>query len=294
MTVDPDQLIRAISDHPWPGCQVHAWGQTITLMSDTISSMLLAAVLLGIGMVLLARKWRQVPSGGANVLELLVVFVRDRIAIPSLGERADAFMPFLLTLFVFVLSMNLFGLLPLESITALTGYPVGGTPTALPAVVGAFACLTLGLIIILGLRHAAVHLHERKGTPLWLAALLSPFIWFLGLSPRVPGVLGAVMLIPLALLEFVGVFAKCFSLMVRLLANMISGHVLLALILLFFVEALLTLVTHGGYQIGYVGPFTIAGAIVADLLELLVVLLQAYIFTFLTAIFIGLYSQPSH
>jgi len=294
LKIQPEQLLRLISDRPWPGCQVQLWGMTITWMSSGIASMLLVGILLVVVVISLARRWRPAPTGAANVLEILVVFVRDMIARPTLKDEAYRFLPFLLTMFLFILGMNLFGILPLEPLTELTGYPVGGVATSIPAVCAALASISLLSIVFLGLRHQAIVARRRHAWPMWVCWLASPLLWFLSLSPRLPGKAGIVFVLPLAGLELIGALAKCFSLLVRLFANMVSGHTLLALLMLFFLEALAIAIRGGGYHVGYVGPFVIAGSVVVNLLELLVAGLQAYIFTFLTAMFLSLYGEVVH
>ncbi|MFZ1991333.1 MAG: F0F1 ATP synthase subunit A, partial [Alphaproteobacteria bacterium] len=132
--------------------------------------------------------------------------------------------------------------------------------------------------------------HQRYQAPMWLCALISPVLWIASLTPPVPGLAGVILAVPLALLELVGVLAKCAALMIRLFANMLSGHVLLTVLMMFILQALQTQVVH----VFYVGPFCIAASVVVQILELLVAGLQAYIFTFLTAIFLALYAESSH
>ena len=284
-------LIDKLSDHPWPGCQVEVLGLKLTWMSNGIAAMLLAAGILLAVVLPLAARWRTVPHGGANVLELVVMFIRDMIARPSLHHKADAFMPLLLTAFVFVLTVNLIGIVPLEPITEVLGLPrIGGAATSIPTVCGALACITLFTIFGSGLKAQAAHLHHRRGWPMWLCAVLSPLAWVRSLGPNIPGLAGKFLVLPLALLEFVGVLAKCMALMIRLFANMLSGHALLAVMMMFIVQALEGKVA----QVLYVGSFCIAASVVTDLMELLVAGLQAYIFTFLTATFLGLYVEPAH
>lgn len=285
-------LVEQISDHPWPGCQVRLFGLTITWMSSGIASMLLAAVVLLALVIPLARRWQMVPRGGASVLEIVVYFVRDMIARPALHDKADQFMPLILTLFMFILTVNLMGILPLEAISRIIpGMPlVGGVATAIPTVTGALATLSLFTIVYSGLRKHAQLLRENRRWPMWAAAAVSPFLWVRSLSPKVPGIAGAILGIPLALLELAGMLTKCMALMIRLFANMLSGHVLLAVLMMFILQALETEVI----RVFYVGPFCIAGSVVLEILELLIAGLQAYIFAFLTAIFLALYVETPH
>ena len=116
----------------------------------------------------------------------------------------------------------------------------------------------------------------------------------MSLSPEIPGVMGRVLAFPLAALELIGAVAKCFSLMVRLFANMLAGHALLAALMMFLLMALKSMIEDGTGHLIYVGPVCVLGSVAVSLIELLVAGLQAYIFTFLTAIFLGLYVEPSH
>ncbi len=127
-----------------------------------------------------------------------------------------------------------------------------------------------------------------------MCCLVSPVAWIRSLSPTVPGMAGRLLALPLALMELVGTMAECFALMVRLFANMLSGHALLAILLLFVVMTLRSfLETQALRELFYVGPAVVAFSLAIDLLELLVAVLQAYIFTFLSALFLGLYAQPA-
>ncbi|HOF17795.1 MAG TPA: F0F1 ATP synthase subunit A [Phycisphaerae bacterium] len=280
-----------VQDHPWPGCTVEVLGVKVTWMSSGIASMLLVAAVLIPTLLLLARRWRATPRGGANVLDVIVVFVRDMIARPALGDKAYRYLPLLLTMFVFVLGMNLVGILPLGIVTeSLHVPPVGATPTAILTVCAALAGVTLLAIVAMGFRKATLHFAHKTGWPVWAAALLAPLLWVKGLAPKVPGAAGVVLGVPLALLELVGVAAKCFSLMIRLFANMIAGHALLAVMMMLIVMSLQKAVVNAFY----VGPFVIAASVAVDLMELMVAGLQAYIFTFLSAMFLGLYVESEH
>jgi F-type H+-transporting ATPase subunit a len=288
-------LIGRITDHPWPGCQVKLWGMTVTLMSSGIASMLLTGVALAAVIIPLARRRRETPTGAANALEALVVFVREMIARPALGERMHPFVPLLLTLFVFVLGMNLLGLVPLESVTsALNLPPMGLGPTAIPTVCLGLASLSLMTILTMGLYNAVRKWRRDHGWPIWLCVPLAPVLWMLLLSPSVPGVTGKLLIVPLGVLEIVGVLSRCAALMIRLLANMLSGHVLAAILAMFVFQAVAGWMESRSAGVFYVPVICIASGVAANILDLLVAAIQAYIFTFLTAIFIGLYGAPSH
>ncbi len=293
-------LLQHISDNPWPGWQVEVAGMTVTLMSSAIATMLLVAITLMVVLPILARRWRTVPHGGANALEVVVVFVRDMIAKPALKDRAYTFLPFLLTMFVFILAMNMAGLVPLEQIAHIIGahtgveVHIGGAPTSVMTLCGGLAAATLMMIVLTGLQRTAERWRERKGWPWPVCIALSPLLWLVGLSPAVPGRVGAVLRVPLSLLEFVGAVGKCGALVIRLFANMMSGHVLLGVLLLFVFQAGAAWVETGSKHVLHVAPAVVAASVLVSILELVVAGLQAYIFTFLAAMFLGLYAEGQH
>jgi F-type H+-transporting ATPase subunit a len=298
-----EYVIHHISDHPWAGCQVQVGGMTVTWMSDGIATMLLTACALIVLLPLLARRRQTVPSGGYNALEVLVVFIRDMVARPALHARAEAFLPFLLTLFFFILGMNLIGFFPTQSLSVLVNdwlgvhnYTLGASPTAVLAVCAGLASLTLLHVILLGLWRAACKAHEHKHWPLPLALLLSPILWVLSLAPPMEGLVGVILIVPLAVLELAGTLAKCFALMIRLFANLLAGHGLIAVMMLFVFQAasgVLAVWTDKAQALG-IGAVCILAGVLLGLLELLVAALQAYIFTYLSAIFLSLYAEGHH
>lgn len=240
----------------------------VTVMSDHIAMLLTGGLLL----MLLLPAWvrrrrggdevgRLVPAGPANFVEAVCEYLRKEVAEPALHEHTDRFVKFLWTVFFFVLIVNLLGLLPIASIsTALFGTHLGGTATANIWVTGTLAVMTLCMMVVNGLRLGGMHYlaHFNPG-PWWLFPLLVP-------------------------LEIVGLFAKAFALAVRLFANMLAGHVLLGVLIGFILSAGAAMGWMGG--LGVAVP-VIAGAVAITLLEIFVAFLQAYIFTFLTALFIG-------
>jgi F-type H+-transporting ATPase subunit a len=298
------KLLEHVLDRPWPGWGVSVFGTRVTLMSGAIVSMWVVGIALVAIIVPMARRRSYVPSGGQNFLEALVVFVRDVIARPALHEKAEAYLPFLTTVFVFVFALNLIGLVPLESISLMLGvnetYRVGGTPTVVPAVGAALASLAMLAILTNGLRVAAERYHGRYGWPMATCWAVSPVLWFLSLSPPVPGLVGKAILIPMAILELVSAVAKCVALLVRLCANMLAGHMLLAVVLDLGLKAIRPMLAlspsdpsfhaHGIYVL----PICIVGSVGLNLMELLVCGIQAFIFTIMTALFLGMYAEASH
>jgi F-type H+-transporting ATPase subunit a len=216
--------------------------------------MWLAAILLLITFYLVAKSYRVslIPKRLANFFEVFVIFVRDEIAEPTIGKPYNAFLPFLLTLFFFILFGNFLGLIPYSA-----------TFTSNIAVTATLAIISFIMIQFGGIRQNGF------------------FGYFKGLVPHgIP-----VMLLPLmVLVEVLGLFTKPFALAIRLFANMIAGHtVILALIgLIFFMGTI------------FIAPVSVAFAIFIYLLEILVALIQAYIFTMLTALFIGMAVHQEH
>ena len=290
------RIMYMVSDHPWKGCtwEITA-GFHITWMSSAIVSMLISAAVLVAVIVPVARRHKYLPTGSAGILELLVIFVRDTIARPALHENAYRHLPFLLSMFVFILGMNLMGMVPLEAISHIANLPpIGHTATGIPMVCAALASLALLKIIVSGLGHQAIKYRESRHYPTWMCYLASPILWFISLSPQIPGFAGKLLVIPLGVLELVGAIAKCFSLMVRLCANMLSGHTLMAVLMIFIFQAIRAYLETRATHVFFVAPAAILGAVAVNLLELLVAVLQAYLFTFLTAMFLGLYSGEFH
>lgn len=247
----------------------------ITLFSDHISMILLAGLVLMIGLPLLVRRragtdevLRLVPSGSANFIETVCEFLRKEIAEPSLMEHTDRFIKYVWSVFFFILTINLLGLVPLGVVTPLAfGLHLGGTATGNIWVTGTLALTTLFMMVVNGLRLGGKHFiaHLCPG-PLWLAPLLVP-------------------------VELVGMVAKTFALAVRLFANMLAGHVLLAVLVGFILTAGSAM--GAGVGLGIAVP-VIAGSVAINLLEIFVAFLQAFIFTFLTTLFLGMSTVFHH
>jgi F-type H+-transporting ATPase subunit a len=238
--------------------------KVITILSDQIVVMILAGLLLMFVVPVLVRRRRStdavgrlVPTGFANFFEAICQYLRKEVAEPNLGEHTDRFIKYIWTAFFFVLTNNLLGLLPLA---ALTRSQIGGTATGNIFVTGTLALMTLIMMVVNGLRLGGMHYlaHFNPG-PRWLAPILIP-------------------------VEIVGTLAKTAALAIRLFANMLAGHVLLAVLLGFIFLAAESMGTLGGY--GVAVP-VVLGSVAISLLEVFVAFLQAYIFAFLTALFIG-------
>lgn len=226
---------------------------------------LVAAVIVAAAFIWLARKVRHgdPPRGRLwNLLETLVVFIRDQVARPAIGKHdADRFLPYLWTMFFFILVCNLLGLVPWL-----------GTATGALGTTAALALMTFGMVLVSGMQKLGV-------VGFWKAQV--PHM-------ELPAVL-AVLLVPMIFaIEVLGLLVKHFVLAVRLLANMFAGHLVLAVILAFIVAA------YQYSQTLYYGvvPASVLGGLAITLLELLVAFIQAYIFTFLSALFIGMAVHP--
>lgn len=247
----------------------------ITLLSDQIVIMILGGVLLCLLFPLLLRRRRDdseigrlVPSGFANFVEMICEYFRKEVAEPHLGEHADRFVKYIWSAFFFVLTMNLLGILPLGTVTpAWFDLHIGGTPTGNIFVTATLAILTLIMMVVNGLRLGGKdYLAHFNPGPIWMAPLMVP-------------------------LEIAGTLAKIFALAVRLFANMVAGHILLAVLLMLILKAGAALGT--GLGIGIAIPLVL-GSVAVNMLEIFVAFLQAFIFTYLTALFIGMSVNVHH
>jgi F-type H+-transporting ATPase subunit a len=223
-----------------------------------VINMWIAAGLLLIVVGLGARKRALIPKGGYNLLETLVVFVRDEIAAKNIGHHAHLYTNYLCSVFFFILFMNLTGLLP---VPRFGGFPGISTATGNLSVTVVLALFTFGLTQIAGMR-------AQGAVGYWLHLVPS----------GVPKALWPLMFV----IEFFGLFTKPFALTVRLFANMVAGH-----IVIFFLIALTLFISV------YVAPVSVAFALGIFLLEIFVGLVQAYVFTILSALFIGM-TQHAH
>lgn len=222
------------------------------------------AVVIAVTFIILAVRMRGggMPKGRMwNLLESMLVFIRDQVARPAIGKHdADRFLPFLWTLFFFILGCNLFGMLPWA-----------GSPTGAIATTAALAATTFLVVVGSGM------------------VKMGPVGFFKGLVPHMDLPIAlAIFLWPMIfVLEVGGLLIKHVVLAVRLLANMMAGHLVLA-VLLGFIAA----TAQAGIVWYGVTPASVLGATALSLLELFVAFLQAYIFTFLSALFIGMAVHP--
>lgn len=196
------------------------------------------------------------PHGIQNVIESVVLFIRDQVVGPNIGSEQikNSLLHYFLALFFFILTMNLLGLVP-----------GGHTATGALGVTGALALTALIIINASAINQIGIgnwFKHLLGGAPIWLAPIMVP-------------------------IEIISIFTKPFALTIRLFANMTAGHVvLLSLVGLIFYFAKLNIGT--AVVLGGIAPISVAFSVFMTCLELLVAFLQAYIFTILTAVFTGL------
>ncbi|HXB32272.1 MAG TPA: F0F1 ATP synthase subunit A [Puia sp.] len=228
-------------------------------ISRNVVQMLITVILLIWVMGSVAKKYKAgtgvktAPTGVQGVVEPIVVFLRDEVGKVNLGDRYEKYMPFLLTVFFFILINALIGLIP------GTANVVGNI-----AFTGALGILAFLVIMF------------STGKHYWLHILNPPVP--LGVKP---------IMIPV---EILGIFTKPFALIIRLFANMISGHIIiLSFIILIFVFGAMNTALGWGTS-----PFFILLAVFIYLIELLVAFIQAYIFANLTAVFVGLAFEGGH
>ncbi|MFW6089295.1 MAG: F0F1 ATP synthase subunit A, partial [Gemmatimonadota bacterium] len=223
----------------------------------------IAALLTILTMWIAARRFsrdegvEEAPKGFLNFFEVFYVYLRDDVALSNIGRGGERFVPYVVTLFFFILYANLLGLVP-----------YGATATSNIMVTGALAIISLVIVEAAGFAalgakgYLGTIFYVPKGLPAWMVPI---------------------MLVIMTPVEIIGKLAKPFALAVRLFANMTAGH--------FVILALLGLIlTYGGASV--IGGFSVVGALALGLfvmfLEIFVAFLQAYIFTILTAVFIGL------
>lgn len=251
----PDSVVPTEPIAGSPTGILQPWDMKVTkfMVLEVLVALTLVAVF-----VPLARRIRtgERPKGRWwNLMETLIVYIRDQVARPSIGHHdADKYMPFLWTIFFFILFGNLCGLIP------FLGSPTGA----------------LGTTVVLALSTFLVVLWTgiTKMGPIGFLKAQVPHMdlpWFM-----------AIFIVPLIFaLEIAGLFIKHAVLSIRLFANMFAGHLVLAVLLAFIGE------TWGSSMVYAIAPASIGASVAVNLLELFVAFLQAYIFTFLSALFIG-------
>src|SRR5688572_5709265 len=228
-----------------------------------------------------------VPTGPMNLLELAVEFIRDTIVAPNVGKKwTNTWTPLLLTLFLFILTANVIGLIPIFDTLALLDHYVlhtsdgsffkgllhgGSTVTGNFNVTAGLAMVSFFAIITAGTRAHGFVKHWKNlvphGQPIFIYPLLIP-------------------------LEIVGMFVRPFALTMRLAANMTGGHIALLAIMSFVFIFTEMMGAFAGIGVGLL--FSMPLAVGVSGLEIIVVLVQAYVFTLLSAVFIGMAIHAHH
>ncbi len=228
-------------------------------LSRNVVQMLIALILFVWLMLAIAKKYKNgygvtsAPSGAQNAVEIVIDFIVDQVAKPYLGKKYQKYMPYLLTIFFFILINTFFGLIP-------------GSANVTGNIAFTFVLAIISFIVILfsSNKHYWAHI----------------------INPDVPiGV--KIILIPV---EILGIFTKPFALMIRLFANMLAGHIIIiCLISMIFIFGALNTWIGWGFA-----PISLAFSIFIYFIEILVAFIQAFIFTNLTAVFIGQAMEGSH
>lgn len=251
------------------------FGQHVWLVSNVTVMLVLAAI---VTMIILVPAAKRITSGPtkniddlrakgllANMVEAVCLYLREQVFRPVLAEQTDKFAPMLWTFFWFILVCNLLGLVPLRDLTALFGinhgHGIGGTATQSIWVTAALAITAFLFWNIIGFVKDPIGYlkHLTAGAP-W-------FMW----PVMVP-------------VELLGMVVKPVALSLRLFANMTGGHIIIA-VLLSFVPAL---IQGMGGPAGYgLAILPLLGGVAINILEILVAFIQAFIFTFLTTLFLG-------
>ncbi len=230
-------------------------------ITKNVVQMLIALTLLVVLLIGIANKYKKgqgvttAPKGWQNAIEPVITFVRDEVAKPNLGGKYAKYLPYLLTVFFFILINNIFGLLPGSA--NVTGN------IAFTVVLGV---ISFFVILFSTNKHFWAHI-----------------FWF----PGVPLPVRIFIMLPV---ELLGVFTKPFALIVRLFANMVAGHIIiLSFITLIFIFGSMSTVAGWGFS-----PLSVAFAVFIYLIEIMVAFIQAFIFTNLTAVFIGQAFEGGH
>jgi F-type H+-transporting ATPase subunit a len=229
-------------------------------ITKNVAAMFIGAILLILMVTSMAKHYAKnqgkAPKGFYNLLEPLVVFLSDDVIKPNIGPRANRFMPFLLSIFFFIFILNLTGQIPF--------FPGGANVTGNIAVTMVLALFVFVTVTISGNKYYWKHIF-MPDVPVWMYIIIIP-------------------------IEVLGVVLKPLVLMLRLFANITAGHII---ILGFF--SLIFIFGAMSPTLGYaVSPLSVAFTVFMSLLELLVAFLQAYVFTLLSAIYIGMAVEEHH
>lgn len=251
----PNEKIIAVDEQNNPtGEKVYDFSITKNVASMMIAAILLLWIMISIANTYKAGGAKKAPKGFQGVMEPVIIFMRDEVVKPNIpGKKADKYAPLILTIFFFILINNLLGLLPGSA-----------NVTGNIAVTAALALISFIAILFATNRHFWAHIF----------------------NPPVPGFVKPI----LAPVELIGVFTKPVSLMIRLFANMLAGHIIiLSIISLIFIFGAMNKAAGIGFM-----PVTIVFNMMMMCLELLVAFIQAFIFATLTAVFIGQSMEGAH
>ena len=222
-------------------------------LTKNVVQMFLALLILFLILTNMAKKYKtgqgvtSAPKGLQNAIEPVIMFIRDDVAKPNLSHNYKKYLPYLLTVFFFILINSLFGLLPgSANVTGNIGFT---------AVLG---IISFVVILFSTNKHFWGHIFWFPGVPMPVKILMLP-------------------------VELMGVFTKPFALIIRLFANMTAGHIIiLSFVSLIFIFAEMAKTAGIAFA-----PVSIAFAVFIYIIEILVAFIQAYIFTNLTAVFIS-------
>ena len=230
---------------------------TKTAASIIISTILLIVIFMAVRRSCLKTKGKA-PKGLQSLIEILVLFIKDQVVYPIMGEkRTDKYLPYILTLFFFIFFCNIMGLIPF--------FPGGVNVTGNICVTAVLAIITFLITTFSGNKHYWKDIFNTPGVPWWLK-------WGIPIMPIV---------------EFVGMLTKPFVLCVRLFANMTAGHiVILGFITLIFIFGNMS--PGLGYGVSVV---SVLFSVFISALECLVCFIQAYVFAMLTTLYIGMATE---
>ncbi len=232
-------------------------------ITKNVATMIMAAILFGLIFFAVASGYKKnagkAPSGIQSFFEPIILFIRDDIAKEMIGPKYEKYFPYLATLFFFILIVNLFGLIPVA--------PFGANVTGNIGLTLVLAVVTFVVVNLSGNRAYWGHIFNMPGVPWWLKPVM-------------------------AAIEFLGIFIKPFTLMIRLFANITAGHIIILSLI-----GLIFLFGDNGNSIGgsAMGALlAIPFVFVMNLLEIFVAFLQAFIFTLLSALYIGAAVEEHH
>lgn len=240
------------------------WDKTVSFydlsLTRNVVQMLIAMFLLMWIMLSIAKRYKKgegvtsAPKGMQSLLEPVITFIRDEVAKPSLGHKYEKYLPYLLTLFFFILINNLFGMIPGSA--NVTGN------IAFTLLLGVISFI---VILFSSNKHYWVHIFNPPGIPFGVKLILVP-------------------------VEFLSLFIKPMALIIRLFANMVAGHIIIiCLVSLIFIFAELNQYAGWGTSV-----FSVAFTVFIYLIEVLVAFIQAFIFAMLTAVFVGQAFEGEH